>query len=218
MLQSLTSKPLSMASGASAFFLYPLSNDSFYDCLSMTAILFCQLSHSSVETSLCMRSPSSCTTTDAYQSRRLLSSCNTYCHTVAPLFLTCNPASSACHPPACLKQVQRHVQSRWLQPPSLVTTAALVGPSCGPSRPQSWPSPSAPIRSCCYLSASPRQRTISATVPSAARSAAFVTKPSSSAASTSSISSSLYRSRASAAIAAADGSSYSNHCFHCILL
>ncbi|RWW78049.1 hypothetical protein BHE74_00013758 [Ensete ventricosum] len=65
MLQSLTSKPLSMASGASAFFLYPLSNDSFYDRLSVTAILFRQLSHSSVEASLCMRSPSSCTTTDA---------------------------------------------------------------------------------------------------------------------------------------------------------
>ncbi|RWW03361.1 hypothetical protein GW17_00033485 [Ensete ventricosum] len=59
----MTSKPLFTAFGVSTSFLYPLSNDSFYDRLSATALLFRRLSHSSIETSLCMRSSSSCTTT-----------------------------------------------------------------------------------------------------------------------------------------------------------
>ncbi|RZR95941.1 hypothetical protein BHM03_00024852 [Ensete ventricosum] len=62
---SMTSKPLFTAFGVSTSFLYPLSNDSFYDCLSATSFLFHRLSHSSIEASLCMRSSSSCTTTIA---------------------------------------------------------------------------------------------------------------------------------------------------------
>ncbi|RRT77727.1 hypothetical protein B296_00008255 [Ensete ventricosum] len=75
-----------------------------------------------------------------------------------------------------------------------------------------------PIKSCSYLPANPRQRIISTAVPSATRSVAFVAKPSSVAVSTSSVSSSLYRSHASAATATVDGSSRSSHCFPCILL
>ncbi|RRT51247.1 hypothetical protein B296_00051227 [Ensete ventricosum] len=65
MLQSSTSKPLFTTSGALASFLYSLSNDSFYNRLSATTLLFCWLSHSSVEVSLCMRPSSLCTTTVA---------------------------------------------------------------------------------------------------------------------------------------------------------
>ncbi|RWV94443.1 hypothetical protein BHE74_00041197 [Ensete ventricosum] len=39
----------------------------------------------------------SCTTTGASYSQRLLSSRNTRCHTVALLFLACNPTSPACN-------------------------------------------------------------------------------------------------------------------------
>ncbi|RWW56423.1 hypothetical protein BHE74_00036876 [Ensete ventricosum] len=65
MLQSSTSKPLFTTSGALASFLYSLSNDSFYNRLSATTLLFCWLSHSSAEVSLCMRPSSLCTTTVA---------------------------------------------------------------------------------------------------------------------------------------------------------
>ncbi|RWW66426.1 hypothetical protein BHE74_00026204 [Ensete ventricosum] len=56
----------------------------------------------------------------------------------------------------------------------------LVDHYRSPRRPQSQPSPSAHIRSYCFLSASSRQRTTSTTVPSAVRSIASATKPSSS--------------------------------------
>ncbi|RRT56053.1 hypothetical protein B296_00020236 [Ensete ventricosum] len=54
-----------MAFGASAFFLYTLSNDNFYDRLSVMTILLHQLSHSFAKMSFCTRPPSSCTITIA---------------------------------------------------------------------------------------------------------------------------------------------------------
>ncbi|RRT36827.1 hypothetical protein B296_00044088 [Ensete ventricosum] len=54
-----------MAFSASAFFLYTLSNDSFYDRLPMTTILLRRLPHSSAKTSFYTRLSSSCTITVA---------------------------------------------------------------------------------------------------------------------------------------------------------